>query len=158
MKHNVIPASNPPVIAQVAQLSDMSTGELKALWLEIHGQPPVIGAKPLLIKRLAYQLQVRALPKKGKQVIQNNTDRIHAMIQQQEKTEKKRKIDLAVGTVLTRFYQGQEHIVTVTEQGEFNYLGQPYKSLSVIAREITGTRWSGPAFFGVRSSTNRKKG
>jgi hypothetical protein len=54
----------------------------------------------------------------------------------------------AVGTKLIREYQGIEHHVTVTRNG-FEYQGRTFRSLSHIAREITGTRWSGPLFFGL---------
>ena len=55
------------------------------------------------------------------------------------------------GTRLIREYQGVEHVVTVTRDG-FEYQGHPYKSLSAIARAITGTRWNGRVFFGLRPS------
>jgi len=54
----------------------------------------------------------------------------------------------AVGTQLIREYQGTEHHVTVIRNG-FEYHGRTFRSLSHIAREITGTRWSGPLFFGL---------
>ena len=57
---------------------------------------------------------------------------------------------VAPGTRLLREWQGQTHHVTVLAQG-FEYGGQPYRSLTAIARKITGTAWSGPLFFGVRS-------
>ena len=53
------------------------------------------------------------------------------------------------GTRLIREYQGIEHCVTVLADG-FEYQGRPYKSLSAVARAITGTRWNGPLFFGLR--------
>ena len=55
------------------------------------------------------------------------------------------------GTMLIREYQGVEYVVTVTRTG-YEYAGQPYNSLSAIARAITGTRWNGRVFFGLRSS------
>jgi hypothetical protein len=55
------------------------------------------------------------------------------------------------GTQLIREYQGIEHVVTVTRAG-YDYRGQPYQSLSAIARAITGTRWNGRVFFGLRPS------
>jgi hypothetical protein len=55
------------------------------------------------------------------------------------------------GTRLIREYQGVEHCVTVRDD-DFEYQGRPYKSLSAIARAITGTPWSGPVFFGLKSS------
>ena len=54
------------------------------------------------------------------------------------------------GTRLSRSWHGKMHIVTVTEEQKFNWQGKDWDSLSVIARTITGTRWSGPAFFGTR--------
>jgi len=54
------------------------------------------------------------------------------------------------GTRLLREFQGVEHIVTVTVEG-YEYRGRPYKSLSAIARAITGTRWNGWVFFGLKS-------
>ena len=54
------------------------------------------------------------------------------------------------GTVLIREHEGVEHRVTVTHDGMFEYRGQKYRSLSMVAFVITGTRWSGPLFFGLR--------
>ncbi|OYV93277.1 MAG: hypothetical protein B7Z60_09245, partial [Ferrovum sp. 37-45-19] len=66
------------------------------------------------------------------------------------------------GTVLTREYKGVSHRVVVTPDGQYNFQGCMYPSLSMIAREITGTRWSGPLFFGLkppaRSKATSKKG
>lgn len=57
---------------------------------------------------------------------------------------------LRPGTRLLRTWRGETYVVNVAESG-FLYEGQNYRSLSVIAREITGTPWSGPAFFGLKS-------
>ncbi len=54
-----------------------------------------------------------------------------------------------VGTRLIREWQGIEHTVTVLADG-YEYQGRPYRSLSAIARAITGTRWNGPLFFALR--------
>jgi hypothetical protein len=58
-------------------------------------------------------------------------------------------IQIKAGTRLIRQWEGKTHQVTVGESG-FEYNGESYKSLSVIARLITGTRWSGPLFFGLK--------
>ncbi len=58
---------------------------------------------------------------------------------------------LRSGSRLVREWNGTSHIVDVVKDG-FVYRGQTYKSLSAIAREITGARWSGPRFFGLKSS------
>ena len=57
----------------------------------------------------------------------------------------------AAGTQLVREWQGTEHRVTVRDDGAFEYQGQPFKSLSAIARTITGTRWNGWVFFGMKN-------
>jgi hypothetical protein len=59
------------------------------------------------------------------------------------------------GTRLIREYQGVAHCVTVRDD-DFEYQGRPYKSLSAIARAITGTPWSGPVFFGLKSSARHQ--
>jgi hypothetical protein len=58
-------------------------------------------------------------------------------------------LGLKPGLVLTREWNGTEHRVTVLEKG-FEYRGESYGSLSQVARRIAGSRWSGPAFFGLK--------
>jgi hypothetical protein len=60
------------------------------------------------------------------------------------------------GTKLIREWQGIEHCVTV-RAADFEYLGRPYKSLSSVAREITGTRWNGWVFFGLKNTAQGRK-
>jgi Protein of unknown function (DUF2924) len=62
--------------------------------------------------------------------------------------------NLKIGTVLVRDYQGRRHTVTVASEGYF-WEAQPYSSLSAIARAITGTAWSGPRFFALKSATEQ---
>ena len=59
------------------------------------------------------------------------------------------------GTRLSRTWQGKTHHVVVSERG-FEYNGQTYQSLSHIARSITGTRWSGPLFFGLKKNDKKR--
>jgi hypothetical protein len=59
-----------------------------------------------------------------------------------------------IGTRLIREWQGIEHCVTVRAD-DFEYLGRPYKSLSSVAQEITGTKWNGWVFFGLKSQQGR---
>ena len=59
------------------------------------------------------------------------------------------------GTRLVREWQGVEHAVTVLESG-FEYQGKPFKSLSAVANAITGTHWSGPLFFGLKTQGGEK--
>jgi hypothetical protein len=62
--------------------------------------------------------------------------------------------NLKIGTVLVRDYQGRRHTVTVAPEG-YVWEGQPYSSLSAIARAITGTAWSGPRFFALKSAAEQ---
>lgn len=59
---------------------------------------------------------------------------------------------IKIGAILVREWKGTSHRVTVVDHG-FSYQGQPYTSLSEVARLITGTRWNGPWFFGLRTGT-----
>jgi Cft2 family RNA processing exonuclease len=65
------------------------------------------------------------------------------------KTCKNTALEIKEGTKLIRKYQGKKHEVIVIKKG-FEYNGQVYKSLSAIANKITGTRWNGKIFFGVK--------
>lgn len=76
-------------------------------------------------------------------------DPYHQSILDRLSRRNKRHLDIAVGTRLVREWHGLNHIVEVESDG-FRYEGRKYASLSEIAREITGTRWSGPRFFGLK--------
>ena len=64
---------------------------------------------------------------------------------------------LLPGTVLTRIFDDVEHRVLVRGPNDFEYQGQRFKSLTAIARHITGTPWSGPAFFGLKTKHGQKE-
>jgi hypothetical protein len=68
-----------------------------------------------------------------------------------------KKIELRAGTVLVREWHGRKHQVSVLNDG-FLYHSKRYSSLSQIARVITGTQWSGPLFFGLRSRNEQSRG
>ena len=88
-------------------------------------------------------------------------ERLRALAKQEEKGSKgSRRTTVATnrpvtGTRLVREWKGVEHHVTVLAEG-FEYLGHPYGSLSVIAREITGTRWNGWVFFGLKNQRDAR--
>ena len=137
-------ASESNVAARVAALETMRTKELKALWREWFDHKPSSTRREHLISRLAYRVQELAyggLAIKTKRQLSNHSSR--------DKPKNKRINMPPVGTELVREYNGTDHHVTVTKQG-FEYQGKLFKSLSHVAREITGTRWSGPLFFGLK--------
>ena len=71
-------------------------------------------------------------------------------------TSSEGKRRLKAGTVLVREYQGERHTVTVVPEG-FVWRETTYRSLSTIARAITGTVWGGPRFFGLRSANSKQE-
>jgi DUF2924 family protein len=141
------------VLAQLAALPGKSTAELKQLWRELYDREPPPYNRPFLVKRLAYRIQELALgglsaPAEAK---------LKALVEEEDRrlTGKQpvRKGDRPIsGTRLIREWQGVEHTATVLDDG-FEYQGRRYKSLSAVARTITGTRWNGPAFFGLRNGS-----
>lgn len=144
-------AMNNSVLAQLAALPEKSTAELKQMWRDLYDREPPPFNKPFLVKRLAYRIQ--ELAHGG--LSARTEARLNELIEEEDRRVKGkgsvRKGDRPiVGTRLIREWQGVEHCATVLEDG-FEYQGRRYKSLSAIARAITGTRWSGPLFWGLRN-------
>jgi hypothetical protein len=142
---------NDPVLARLAALKTTPTPKLKEQWRQLfEGEPPAFNRR-YLESRLAYRIQelaygglkpdtVRRLEKLGEELDGGRVD-----------VRKRPANDRPIsGTRLIRDYQGVEHCVTVRDN-DFEYQGRPYKSLSAIARAITGTQWNGLAFFGLKS-------
>jgi hypothetical protein len=97
----------------------------------------------LLRHALAWHVQMQALQKGGSRKYRSAAEAL-------TKSSAGRSVVLSPGTRLVREWQGQTHHVTVVDAG-FEYDGKVWRSLSGIARSITGTPWSGPVFFGVRT-------
>ena len=142
---------NDPVLARLAALKTTPTPQIKEQWRQLfEGEPPAFNRR-YLESRLAYRIQelaygglkpdtVRRLEKLGEELDGGRVD-----------VRKRPANDRPIsGTRLIRDYQGVEHCVTVRDN-DFEYQGRPYKSLSAIARAITGTQWNGVIFFGLKS-------
>lgn len=146
------------VVNRIMALPKLPITDLKALWLELFGSAPTTHSRPFLVRRIAYQLQENEFRKVNPELLARNKARIEALIEQEriknDKGKNPNDYVLTPGTVLTREYQRVEHCVVVTEDNQFEYRGLRFKSLSVIAREITGTRWSGPLFFGLKTTAS----
>ena len=135
----------------LATLAQHSAKDLRALWPQWFDHPPPKRLRrDLLVRALAYRIQERA---QGRLPAATRTQ-LRALA----KVEKPLSILEVVarprvmpGTHLIREWGNEMHQVTV-EATNFLYRGQRYRSLSEIARRITGTRWSGPVFFGVKPS------
>ena len=143
---------NTSVLAQVAALEGMETTALKKMWRDLFDADPPPYNKRFLVSRLSYRLQELAFGGLSKETV----ERIEAMASNGAPDERNRGRGRAaerpvVGTRLVREWDGVEHHVTVQADG-FEWQGKKYKSLSAIARAITGTRWNGWVFFGIRRS------
>ena len=144
------------VLAQLAALPEKSTPELKQLWRELYDREPPPYSKPFLIKRLAYRIQELAHGGLSARAEAKLNERIEEEdLRARGKTPVRKGDRPIAGTRLIREWQGVEHTATVLDEG-FEYQGRRYQSLSAIARAITGTRWSGPLFFGLRNHRGAK--
>jgi len=143
------------VLAQLAALPGKSTAELKQLWRELYDREPPSFNRDYLIKRLAYRIQELAYGGLSARA-EAKLDRLIAEEDLRVKGKRPmRKGDRPIaGTRLIREWKGVEHAVTVLVNG-YEYQGRPYRSLSAIARAITGTRWNGPLFFGIRNHSSK---
>ena len=133
--------SEDAVNAGLAELAGLDRSALGERWSAVFGtSPPHRSKATLLYLALAWNLQLQAHPHWSKAACMNR---------------RKRSLDavatptLATGSRLVREWQGTTHQVAVLDRG-FAYAGQTYRSLSAIAKAITGTHWSGPQFFGLR--------
>ena len=133
---------------EIAGLVDRSTQELRRAWRKLHRTGPPLGlSRDLIIRGLADKLQERAHGG-PRRVLQR---RLQTLAGEFEKGA--RSFDpgvvLKTGANLVRHWRGHTHAVLVGEDG-FEYEGQRYPSLTVIAERITGAHWSGPRFFGLK--------
>ena len=139
------------VLARIAALKTTPTLELKKQWQQLFETPAPPYNRRFLESRLAYRIQelaygglkpatVAYLEKLGEQL-----DGGKIAVRRIRGDDRP-----IVGTRLIREYQGAEHCVTVIADG-YEWQGRPYKSLSAIARAITGTRWNGWTFFGLKN-------
>jgi hypothetical protein len=140
-------------MAQLAALKTAPVTALKDRWRELFDAEPPPYNRRFLESRLAYRIQELAYGG----LSTATQARLKALAGEAGRAAGKgNKRSLATnsrpvaGTRLVREWQNVEHCVTVRDGG-FEYQGQPYKSLSSIAREITGTRWNGWVFFGLKN-------
>ncbi len=139
------------VLARLAALKGTPTPDLKKLWQELYGKEPPPYNRRFLESRLAYRIQELAYgglkPETVRRLEELAEDLDGDNILKRRQPANNRPIS---GTRLVREWQGVDHQVTVLDAG-FEYQGRPYKSLSAIARAITGTRWNGLIFFGLKN-------
>ena len=153
-----------PIAEQISALQDFDTGALRDQWRALTGRrlPPHL-SRSLVLRLLAYRIQADAFGDLASSTART-LDRIAAQRQNQPGKSKptleslglssRGERNLSLGTILVREHAGVNHHVIV-EEGGFSWNGTTYRSLSEVARAITGTRWNGRRFFGL-SGPKRK--
>jgi len=141
--------------ARLAALRTMPTPDLRAQWRELFGTEPPPYNRRFLKNRLAYRIQELAYGGLKPDTIK----RLEILGEQFDggniTTRRIRHDAMPIaGTRLIREWHGVEHTVTVLVEG-YEWQGRPYRSLSAIARAITGTRWNGLVFFALKNQRSR---
>lgn len=127
------------ITEEVRALEALDLHGLRDEWRKRYGQPPKMRSRELLARLLAWRIQADAF---------GGLDATTIRLLKSDRLPPPRP-SLAPGTRLAREWQGRRHEVDVLESG-FRYAGRDYRSLSEVARTITGTRWNGLRFFGLR--------
>lgn len=151
VRKNAYSGTRSTVEQQLAELPHLSREALQQRWQELFGDPAPIRVRDDLLRRImAYRIQEVAYgglkPAAVRQLRRLLENRSGATRPAASPTA-----FLKSGAKLMREWNGETHVVDVTASG-FTWRGKVYRSLSVIAREITGTRWSGPRFFGLKGT------
>src|ERR1700745_4099644 len=136
--------------AQIDRARSLGLDELRTLWrTTLRSCPPPALTKDLMSRLLCWHIQEQVLGG-----LDRETAKLLDRLARGDNAGRPRR--LKPGTVLVREYQGERHTVTVVAGG-YLWRDATYASLSMIARAITGTAWSGPRFFGLRAGANRRE-
>lgn len=126
---------------ELLSLEAMSRMELKDRWSKLTGRPAPNVSAALLRLAIAWEVQAREYGGLSRQTQQRL---------EQFGRGKTRTRAPEPGMRLVRAWNGRTHVVTISEDGVIRWNEREWRSLSEVARAITGTRWSGPAFFGLK--------
>ena len=136
---------------QLARLPTLDREELLVRWCDLYGRDaPAQISRPILIRAIAYRMQEQACGGL-KPAVRRLLARVADDAGAGRPIAPSATIALKPGTRLLREWQGATHEVIVLEDGAL-FRGQRYRSLSEVARLITGSRWSGPRFFGLKNA------
>ena len=138
------------VLSRLAALQTAPAAELKAQWRALFGKEPPPFNRPYLVSRLSYRVQELAyggLKPETRARLEALGERLDGgnVVLRRIRADSRP----LPGTRLIREHGGVQHVVTVRAD-DFEFEGRPYQSLSAIARHITGTRWNGWTFFGLK--------
>jgi Protein of unknown function (DUF2924) len=140
----------------LARLSTATIFELRGEWRRLHRAPPPMRlSRDLLMRGITYKLQERPLGGLSNSILRRLEGlKVESKVSGAQKPAP--PIWLKTGTRLVREWRGVSHSVLVHTDG-FEWNGRRYRSLTLVAREITGAHWSGPRFFGLRKGGRSAK-
>jgi hypothetical protein len=143
------------ISAKLEELPHLPTPKLRDLWQELFAKPvhPKL-RRDLMIPVLPYRIQEKAYGGL-KPSTRKRLQKLAGELELDPKAKLQHNRQLKTGTKLIRQWQGETHAVLVVDRG-FDYRDKRYESLSEIARQITGTRWSGPLFFGLKQARKER--
>ena len=142
------------VAETLTRLSALTIFELRIEWRRLQRAPPPMRlSRDLLIRGISYRLQEKACGGLSKAVVRK-LETLSADPRHRDKSKPAPPISLKPGVRLVREWRGRTHLVLICADG-VEWRGRRYPSLSAVAREITGARWSGPRFFGLSKAERR---
>ncbi len=150
-------AAGTDVVAKLAALPEMAAVDLRAEWRRLYrAHPPRRIGRHLLELGVGWKIQEQAYGGLGVATKRHLAEMAKVMNRDGDITQI-RVARLKPGAKLVREWHGKVHTVIVVEDG-FEWMGRHWRSLSVIAREITGVHWSGPRFFGLNGKAGQQTG
>jgi hypothetical protein len=143
------------LLEQIKQLELSTIPDLKLKWRELKGQaPPQFAKRSFLTQVIAWELQAKAFggiePPLHRLLLGFGSGQPRPTSSDEDPVPQK----FGLGVKLIRIWKGEAHQVIVTDEG-FLWKDKTFKSLSIIARQITGTQWSGPVFFGLKKTKSK---
>ena len=142
--------------AEIENLGNLGLEQLDQAWCDLfEADRPRRVCGDLLIKALGYRLQEKAIGGL-KPSTRRLLERWGRNVAERSPLAEPARTQMKAGTVLVRAWHGVTHRATVLDDG-FDFDGERFRSLSEIARKITGVRWSGPLFFGLKSSAKEQR-
>jgi hypothetical protein len=143
----------PTVLQQVAALRKMPLKALRTRWRALFGADPPAYSVEQMVRRLAYRLQELHYGGLGdaakRRLAREAAEDGKGAPRRRGRARKRVAAGLAPGTRLVREYRGQRHEVTACHDGTLDYAGKRYRTLSAVAKAISGQHCSGPRFFGL---------
>lgn len=136
----------------LVDLASLKMAELWEVWDHYFPRRPERPNRTYIESQLIYKIQEQM----HGGLSARTRERLQAIGQRHSKIKlraKRKEFQFAPGTVLLREWHERELRVTVNADGQFDYEGQTFKSLTAVARHITGSHWSGPLFFGLSQGT-----